>query len=163
MQLCSQKTVGDFLVNADARQGSTSDHDSGIDIPLALRIFLQVARAVGHVHDQGLIHRDLKPQNCFMDDLGVVKVGDFGLSRESSDTKEEGIPANCNSSSMASLPMQAASGEDHTAGVGTRAYASPEQMNGSDYDSSTDVSTVLVNWLPVSCLWRYLIHTCSFL
>jgi serine/threonine protein kinase len=30
--------------------------------------------------------------------------------------------------------------DDHTAGVGTRLYASPEQMNGSDYDCSTDVS-----------------------
>jgi serine/threonine protein kinase len=155
MQLCSQKTVGDFLANAAARQGSIPDGDGGIDIPLALRVFLQVAHAVGHVHDQGLIHRDLKPQNCFMDDSGVVKVGDFGLSRESADTKEDGFLIN--SSSMASLPAQSSAGEDHTAGVGTRAYASPEQMNGSDYDSSTDVSTSLIDWLSLSRVFRSLI------
>jgi serine/threonine protein kinase len=128
MQLCSQKTLADFLSNEEARRGSSGG--DGVDIPYALSLFLQIAQGVKHVHGQGLIHRDLKPNNCFIDDTGVVKVGDFGLSRESTDKGNEATP---------SAPMPLGDGTDNTAGVGTRSYASPEQMSGSDYDSSTDV------------------------
>ena len=83
-----------------------------------------------------MIHRDLKPNNCFIDDSGVVKVGDFGLSRESGDkmVEEGGYTPNPNKAGEVLL-----GDGDHTAGVGTRSYASPEQMKGSDYDSSTDI------------------------
>jgi serine/threonine protein kinase len=126
MQLCSQKTLGDFLANPQARKG-TPDKDA-VDIPLALGLFHQIAQGVKHVHEQGLIHRDLKPCNCFIDDAGVVKVGDFGLSRESGDIGED-----------SNLSILGDGDDDNTAGVGTRSYASPEQMNGSDYGASTDV------------------------
>ena len=135
MQFCSQKTLADFLGNKEARRGPNNAKEDTVDIPFALDLFLQIVQGVKHVHSQGLIHRDLKPNNCFMDDTGMIKVGDFGLSRESSDTKtEEG--ENEESSSPAAAGLL---GGDITAGVGTRSYASPEQMKGSDYDSSTDV------------------------
>lgn len=152
MQLCSHKTVAEFLADAVARRGPDST-TTGVDIPKALRLFLQIAEAVKHVHSHSLIHRDLKPQNCFLDDSGsTVKVGDFGLSRESSLTDGAGDDAETVEGSIASLQAggdrakkKNASmdadfcNDDHTAGVGTRSYASPEQMNGSAYDSSTDV------------------------
>jgi serine/threonine protein kinase len=132
MQFCSQKTLADFLANEEARRGpSAGGVDGGVDIPYALDLFLQIAQGVKHVHSQGLIHRDLKPNNCFIDDAGVVKVGDFGLSRESGETSDVGDDT--------TTIATAADGGEITAGVGTRSYASPEQMKGSDYDSSTDV------------------------
>ena len=124
MQLCSDATLQHFLSSDTDRQ---EDSTGTVDIPKALNYFLQISRAVEHVHEQGLIHRDLKPSNCFIDNKGLVKVGDFGLSRESNGKDET---ADIGPSS---------SGEDHTAGVGTRSYASPEQMRGSDYGASTDV------------------------
>jgi serine/threonine protein kinase len=127
MQLCSQKSLQDFLSNPEARRGNEVH---SIDIPFALSLFGQVAQGVHHVHKQGLIHRDLKPSNCFMDDIGVVKVGDFGLSRESTATPDQ---------LMTHSGHGLGGDADNTAGVGTRSYASPEQMNGSDYDASTDV------------------------
>jgi len=89
MQLCSEQTLADFLSNREERRGSlrkssTLNADYAVDIPFALRLFSQIAHGVKYVHKQGLIHRDLKPQNCFIDELGNAKVGDFGLSRESS-------------------------------------------------------------------------------
>ena len=44
-----------------------------------------VARGIQHVHQSGLIHRDLKPDNVFLMSDGTVKLGDFGLSRQISD------------------------------------------------------------------------------
>ena len=149
MQLCSHKTVAEFLADREARCGPDSTTQTGVDIPKALRLFLQIAEAVKHVHSQSLIHRDLKPSNCFMDDSGsTVKVGDFGLSREStflSDgdvldiDKGESIDAGRTKPKIKSISTPACGGDDHTAGVGTRSYASPEQLNGSAYDASTDV------------------------
>jgi serine/threonine protein kinase len=132
MQFCSQKTLANFLSNEEARKGP-SGSITGVDIPYALNLFLQVGQGVKHVHNQGLIHRDLKPTNCFVDDAGVVKVGDFGLSRESSDSgRSEGDPGAASATVFGNGEI--------TAGVGTRAYASPEQMKGgSEYDSSTDI------------------------
>ena len=89
MQLCSEQTLAGFLSNREERRGSlrkssTLNADYAVDIPFALRLFSQIAHGVKYVHKQGLIHRDLKPQNCFIDELGNAMVGDFGLSRESS-------------------------------------------------------------------------------
>jgi len=137
MQFCSQKTIADFLSNEEARKGPTKL--SGVDIPYALYLFLQIAMGVKSVHLQGLIHRDLKPNNCFVDDAGVVKVGDFGLSRESSDNNGAQTGDEDEKKPAPSI-LKINDYGDITAGVGTRSYASPEQMKGgSEYDSSTDI------------------------
>ncbi|KAL7558343.1 hypothetical protein ACA910_000142 [Epithemia clementina (nom. ined.)] len=180
MQLCRCDTLADFLVDKESRRGRSSrrakggnknknnknnskNNSNAVDIPLALSLLLQVAKAVQHVHEKGLIHRDLKPSNCFIDDDGVVKVGDFGLSRETSSARVNGnkniddgtAPLDDDDDGTDKETADAAIvaqlfGDDvaddnadhhvdHTAGVGTRLYASPEQTEGSSYDSSTDV------------------------
>ncbi len=79
-----------------------------------------VALAVHHAHEQGVLHRDLKPQNILVDSAGRACVTDFGLAREIEGGK--------------SLTMTGMV-------VGTPAYMSPEQARGDrGLDGRSDVS-----------------------
>ncbi|MCD8204685.1 MAG: serine/threonine protein kinase [Coprobacillus sp.] len=79
-------------------QGKTLKEILEIRSPLPLSecldIMLQVTSAMGYAHQKGVIHRDIKPQNIFIEADGTVKIGDFGISeaaglttRKSSDIK----------------------------------------------------------------------------
>lgn len=76
----------------------------------ALDIVIQVAEALEHAHERGLIHRDVKPKNIMFTKGGVVKLADMGLARAMSD-------------------KEAAEAEQGKA-FGTPYYISPEQIRG---------------------------------
>lgn len=77
---------------------------------VVVRLVLQVARAVGHAHTAGVIHRDLKLGNILVDPQGVPRVLDFGLARTIA-------PADATQTNVT---------QDF---VGTPAYAAPEQLS----------------------------------
>ncbi|OHT11129.1 CAMK family protein kinase [Tritrichomonas foetus] len=81
-----------------------------------LKIFIQITVALRYIHEHKIVHRDLKPQNIFMTRVGVVKVGDFGVSRALETTNEL---------------METK--------VGTPYYLSPEIWNNEPYNSQTDI------------------------
>lgn len=76
----------------------------------AVRIIMQTAKALEHAHEQGFIHRDVKPKNIMITKNGVVKLADMGLAREVSD-------------------YETATAEAGRA-YGTPYYISPEQIRG---------------------------------
>ncbi len=55
--------------------------DGQMPITDALRIGWEIADALGHAHERGVIHRDIKPGNVLLDGLGKPKLTDFGLAR----------------------------------------------------------------------------------
>jgi serine/threonine-protein kinase len=86
----------------------------------ALDIIIQVAKALEHAHNCGLIHRDVKPKNIMINKEGVVKLADMGLARETAD-------------------IEAAQTEAGRA-YGTPYYISPEQIKGEvDIDGRADI------------------------
>ncbi len=83
----------------------------------AARICAEVAEALDHAHDHGVVHRDIKPANIMVGPGGSIKVMDFGIAR------------------MIGSSRQTRTG--HT--VGTPAYMAPEQLRGQETDGRTDL------------------------
>ncbi len=86
----------------------------------AIRIVRQVAEALQHAHERGIIHRDVKPKNIMIARDGTVKLADMGLARATSD-------------------VEAAMAEAGRA-YGTPYYISPEQIRGEvNIDHRADI------------------------
>ena len=96
-----------------------------VDPALALRITLQVTRALGAAAKHHLVHRDIKPANLMLvkeDDDYLVNVIDFGLAK--SNKREAG-------DDLATLSMGGF--------VGTAHFASPEQLEEKEIDVRSDI------------------------
>lgn len=62
--------------------------DSPLSEEEALGYFVQVCLGMKHIHDQGIMHRDIKSQNVFLTKGGFVKLGDFGVAKALTDTAD---------------------------------------------------------------------------
>jgi serine/threonine protein kinase len=95
-----------------------------------LKISSQVAGALGAAHKAGIIHRDIKPENVMIRPDGYVKVLDFGLAKLSDATGKRVSGSSSLSQHNRTIPGMI---------LGTAAYMSPEQAEGTDIDARTDI------------------------
>ena len=93
--------------------------DGRLPVGDALKIVHQTAQGLSAAHDQGVIHRDIKPPNLMINRRGLVKVGDFGIALANRDL-------NSKLTSKGEL-------------VGTPGYLSPEIVLGSSVDQRSDI------------------------
>ncbi len=76
-------------VCGDSLKDVIDRNPNGMPQAEAVRWFREIAAGVAYLHGQGIVHRDLKPANIF-DDAGVVKIGDYGLSKLISASRRSG-------------------------------------------------------------------------
>jgi hypothetical protein len=105
---------GDTLKDLVEREGPLRQEE-------AIARILDAIEGLREAHRLGVVHRDVKPSNCFLDADGRVKVGDFGLSK-----------------SLGGGSHLTRTG----AFLGTPLYASPEQIRGERVDAQSDVYAV---------------------
>ena len=79
-------------------------------------MFREIVEGLVHIHTQGMIHRDLKPVNIFIDSKDHVKIGDFGLATAGLINQVELVEGE------ADIPVE----EDMTGQIGTAMYVAPE-------------------------------------
>ncbi len=108
-----------FIVMKFVAGGTLKDRLSQpINLNETARIVEQIAAALDHAHQHGILHRDVKSSNVLLDEGGWVQLADFGLAKMLSG--DEGLTAT-------------------GVGIGTPAYMSPEQGQGLAVDQRTDV------------------------
>ncbi|TWU55326.1 serine/threonine protein kinase [Rubripirellula reticaptiva] len=120
MELVRGRTLGDCVKS-----------DGPLTSQQAVDAVLQIIDGLDAANEAGVLHRDVKPSNCFVDENGQVKIGDFGLSITTAGRME-------------SDPHHPAMTEVTREGMflGTPAYASPEQLRGEPLDHRSDIYAV---------------------
>lgn len=86
----------------------------------AVHFMIQILRALQHAHENGIVHRDIKPQNIMMLDDGTIKVMDFGIAKFSRETGKTATDQ----------------------AIGSVHYISPEQAKGEATDEKSDIYSV---------------------
>ncbi|MFK7769733.1 MAG: protein kinase [Mariniblastus sp.] len=107
MELMPGKTLADKV-----------ESEGPLDIRTAVDRTLDMVDGLIAAHRQGMVHRDVKPGNCFLDTDDTVKIGDFGLSKSL-------ISNDVNLTQTGTF-------------MGTPSYAAPEQIRGGELDGRTD-------------------------
>jgi serine/threonine-protein kinase len=102
-----------------------------IPIPSAVGVFSQICQGLHYAHEQGVMHRDIKPGNILIETSGVPKIADFGFAKYAEDDL--------------SLTVSGAV-------MGTPFYLSPEQaLNAKSVDRRSDIYSLGCTFYHVVC------------
>src|SRR6266513_1075257 len=91
-----------------------------LPVAVTLTVGKQLCRALEVAHAEGVIHRDIKPQNIVVEPSGFLKVMDFGIARLANPPKGKGLT-------------------EVGTSIGTPDYMSPEQLAGAELDARSDL------------------------
>ncbi|XP_070698000.1 eIF-2-alpha kinase GCN2 isoform X2 [Pempheris klunzingeri] len=128
MEYCEKSTLRD-----------TIDHGLHEDQNRLWRLFREILDGLAYIHEQGMIHRDLKPVNIFLDSQDHVKIGDFGLATDHPANVAAG-KFEVEESGSVVMPKPDPTG-NMTGMVGTALYVSPEVQGNTKatYNQKVDL------------------------
>ncbi|OXB65692.1 hypothetical protein ASZ78_015443 [Callipepla squamata] len=137
MEYCEKSTLRDTI-------------DRGLyeDTSRLWRLFREILDGLAYIHEKGMIHRDLKPVNIFLDSNDHVKIGDFGLATDH--------PANAAISKQEENHSDSFANSDPsgnlTGMVGTALYVSPEVQGNtkSTYNQKVDLFSLGIIFFEMS-------------
>ena len=134
--ICTLHDIGsengiDFMVMEHIEGETVADRLKKGALPLdqALRHAIEIADALDKAHRQGVVHRDLKPDNIMLTKSGA-KLLDFGLAK---------LAGSQTDAVESALPTQQRSLTAEGSILGTFQYMAPEQLEGKEADSRTDI------------------------
>jgi len=113
-----QYLVMDLVRGIDLDAVLKQQGQPGLSVEQAIEIVREACEALQYVHDQQIVHRDVKPQNLILSQTGVVLV-DFGIARLLDESEPQG-----------------------TVGIGTPRFMAPEVFAGGHVSPRTDVFSV---------------------
>ncbi len=123
--------TGAVFMSMDLLEGESLDAfianlpEGGLDEAEAMSIIQQLAAGLAYAHQNGLVHSDLKPSNCFLTHDGTVKLLDFGIARASTTKIDaEGVTTLFDPSELGAI---------------TPAYATVEMFEGQEPDPRDDI------------------------
>ncbi|TKR97014.1 hypothetical protein L596_010943 [Steinernema carpocapsae] len=129
---------GVLMIEMEYAEGGTLAHllarrETFIEEDEIMRLFEQITNAVAYLHDNSVLHRDLKTANIFLTRYNDVKVGDFGISKiMSAETVAQGAQTV----------------------VGTPFYISPEMCEGKPYNNKSDIWALGCILYEMACLQK---------
>lgn len=133
--ICTIYEVGEadgrnFIAMQYVEGSNLNEYASGraVGYEEALDIALQITGALAEAHANGIIHRDIKPQNILVNSKGQVKVLDFGLAKRVA--VDQTLSLNAETVSLISEPHLI---------LGTVPYMSPEQACAEELDARSDI------------------------
>ncbi|XP_004712755.1 eIF-2-alpha kinase GCN2 [Echinops telfairi] len=137
MEYCEKSTLRDTI-------------DQGLcqDTVRLWRLFREILDGLAYIHEKGMIHRDLKPVNIFLDSDDHVKIGDFGLATDHLAFAAEGKPED-----PAGERLIKSDPSGHLTGmVGTALYVSPEVQGStrSAYNQKVDLFSLGIIFFEMS-------------
>jgi hypothetical protein len=109
-----------YLITEYVRGMPLDEAARAYDVEEVVDALSQILEALVYAHGQGIIHRDIKPQNALVDPRGRVKLTDFGVAYRAGDTRLTRVGF----------------------AVGTPGYIAPEILDGADPSALTDIYAV---------------------
>lgn len=99
-----------------------------------LRVYIEAGHGLTAAHERGIVHRDFKPENVFLDDADHAVVGDFGLAHALG--SEPGLTESVSPEQTTKVPLAYVTQTGEF--LGTLAYMAPEQLQGHVADVRSD-------------------------
>eukprot|EP00158_Paraphelidium_tribonemae_P009139 Partr_v1_DN28785_c2_g1_i1_m61774 putative Eukaryotic translation initiation factor 2 alpha kinase 4 len=117
MEYCEKNTLRDAIKD-------------GITVDESWKYLRQICEGLAHIHSRGMIHRDLKTTNIFLDEMGDIKIGDFGLATQLE--LEDAFARSPTGIEPENIEL--------TTAVGTLLYIAPELLSrGGRYNQKVDM------------------------